>query len=112
MSVMTIRAHKRYAMRLPVQLARKGRKTGAKGLLIELSSKGARISNLGNATYEYGEEVVLGMCDGRELRGTIRWAHDGLAGVTLDSPLHAPQMAEFLEASQRSKAARDLRYGT
>ncbi len=111
MSVLTIRSHKRYATRLPVELRRNGRKT-ASGLLIELSQQGARISNLGRNKFEMGDEVVVVVSSGCEIEGTIRWAHDGLAGVRLNPSLHLPEMRELLEINRREQSDPELRYGT
>ncbi|WP_120078382.1 PilZ domain-containing protein [Aurantiacibacter odishensis] len=110
MSVLTIRAYKRYATRLPVQLRRDGRKA-ARGLLIELSQQGARISNLGRSKYEAGDKVVIVASD-TQIEGTIRWAHDGLAGVRLDRSLHLPEMRDLLELNRREQSIADRRYGT
>lgn len=111
MSVLTIRSYKRYATRLPVKLRRGGRKA-VKGLLIELSQQGARISNLARGKYEVGDEVVIVTPTNLELCGTIRWAHDGLAGVRLDRSLHLPEMRELLELNRREQSGVDWRYGT
>ena len=111
MSVLTIRAYKRYATRLPVKVRRDGRKA-ASGLLIELSQQGARISNLGRGTYEVGESVTIVTSTNLEIECTIRWAHDGLAGVRLCCPLHLPEMRALLELNRREQGDVDRRYGT
>lgn len=111
MSVLTIRAHKRYALRLPVEVLKKGRKP-AKGLLIELSQKGARISNLGRRKYNVGDEVVLVAAGGSHLPGVIRWAHDGLAGINLSRSLHLPELSELLDANRLAQGADQRDYGT
>jgi len=111
MSVLTIRAYKRYATRLPIRLRRDGRKN-AKGLLIELSQQGARISNLGRGKYEAGDSVVIVTPTDLEIEGTIRWAHDGLAGIRLNRSLHLPEMRDLLEQNRRQQSDIDCRYGT
>lgn len=111
MSVLTIRSYKRYATRLPVKLRREGRKA-AKGLLIELSQQGARISNLGRGKYEVGDSVVIVAPADLEIEGTIRWAHDGLAGIRLNRSLHLPEMRDLLELNRREQSGVDWRYGT
>ena len=110
MSVLTIRAHRRYAMRLPVDLAKNGGKD-TRGLLIELSQQGARISNLGKRTFEFGEAVTLTLECGHRLTGSVRWAHDGLAGIRLDQTLHAPEMRDLLIANRDAQEDMQL-YGT
>lgn len=105
-------------MRLPVELRKSGCKP-AQGLLIELSAQGARISNVGQRTYEQGEAVTLELADGRRLDGTVRWAHDRVVGVRLAPALHLPEMSELI-ATNRELAEPDrelieepqARYGT
>ena len=111
MTVLTIRAHKRYAMRMPVTLQRKGERA-LRGLLIELSQQGARISNLGAVPYDEGDGVTLEMRGGRKIRSTVRWVRGGVAGLRLDTSLHLPEMHDII-ADDRSRDAEDLRsYGT
>lgn len=111
MSVLTIRSNRRYAARLPVKLRRDGRRN-ASGLLIELSQQGARLSNLGRGKYEQGDSVTIVTPDNLEIEGTVRWAHDGLAGIRLNRALHLPEIRELLELNRREQPALDLRYGT
>jgi hypothetical protein len=94
MTVLTIRAHKRYAVRQPVRLGKPG-VPPAKGLLIELSSEGFRISNLGRCDYAIGEAVTVELGE-LSLGGRIRWAHDGIAGVRLEHPLYPSQIGELI----------------
>jgi hypothetical protein len=95
MTVLTIRAHKRYATRQPVRM-RAGRAKAVAGLLIELSAEGIRISNLGSAKFEVGQDVTVAIGE-REYQGRVRWSHDGIAGVRLDRALHSPEIAYLLE---------------
>ncbi|RJY08776.1 PilZ domain-containing protein [Aurantiacibacter aquimixticola] len=104
MSVLTIRAHRRYALRTPAQLKRTGRKA-AKCLLIELSQQGARLSNLGQSEFLAGDIVTLVTDCGKALEGTIRWAHDGRAGVTLNRAMHMPEMSALIDASRKDMVA-------
>lgn len=104
MTVLTIRAHRRYALRMPAQLQSESGKP-ARCLLIELSQDGLRISNLGERKLEPGEAVTLDMQCGKTMPGKIRWARDGVAGVLLDQPLHLPEMSEIIHADRRETAA-------
>ena len=108
MTVLTIRAHKRYAVRQTVQLRQKGAKPVA-GLMIELSSEGCRISSLGRPAFTLGDPVTVEV-DGITLNGRLRWMHDGIAGVRLETALYSGQLAELI-ARGRGEAA-ELRYGT
>ncbi len=99
MSVLTIRAHKRYAMRLPVALHRDDAEP-VHGLLIELSLQGARISNLDSKDIKPGQQIDLVGPDGKTLPGAVRWSHDGLAGIKLTRALHLPELAELVEINR------------
>src|SRR5688572_10499349 len=104
MAVLTIRAHKRYAVRQPVRLGKQGDQP-AKGLLIELSSEGLRISNLSRCDYAIGEEVTVELGE-LCLGGRIRWAHDVIAGVRLDHALYARQLGELIARDRGLAEAR------
>src|SRR5688500_19084659 len=94
MSVLTIRAHKRYAVRQPVRLGKAG-DTKHQGLMIEISSEGCRISNLGRPEFAIGEPVIVEIED-RTLHGHIRWSHSGIAGVRLATALFTNQLSELI----------------
>jgi hypothetical protein len=104
MTVLMIRAHKRYAVRQPVRLGKFGA-TPAQGLMIELSSEGCRISNLDRCDYAIGEEVTLELGE-LSLGGRIRWAHDGIAGVRLDRALYPNQLGELVARDRGLAEAR------
>ena len=104
MAVLTIRSHKRYAVRQPVRLGKAGGEA-ARGLLIELSSEGCRISTLGRCNYTIGEPVTVELGD-LELGGRIRWAHDGIAGVRLDRALYPSQLGELVARDRGLAQAR------
>jgi hypothetical protein len=113
MAVLTIRAQRRYAVRQPVRVRKPG--AGAiGGLMIELSSEGCRISNLGRGSFEVGEQVTLEVED-QKLPGRIRWSHDGIAGVRLDRALFCAQLNELIARGRGDQADNETRlprYGT
>jgi hypothetical protein len=111
MSVLTIRAHKRYAMRLPVELQRASAQQ-VHGLLIELSLQGARISNLDSRDIKPGQQVEMLAPDGKALPGIVRWSHDGIAGIKLTRALHLPELAELVEINRKRSASPHQRFGT
>ena len=104
MTVLTIRANRRYAVRQPVRLGKPGG-VPAGGLMIELSSEGCRISKLGRCDYSIGEEVVLQLGE-LSLGGRIRWMHDGIAGVRLDRALYSSQLGELIARDRGFAEAR------
>ena len=107
--MLTIRANKRYAVRQPVRLGKPG-DTSVNGLLIELSSEGCRISNLARSCFTVGEPVTMEVGE-LSFHGHIRWAHDGIAGVRLDSALYPNQLGELI-ARGRGENLEVRRYGT
>ena len=110
MTVLTIRAHKRYAVRQPVRVRRPG-ETPVGGLMFELSSEGFRISNLGRPGLTIGEAVVVEL--GELLyHGRIRWAHDGIAGIRLDKALFTNQLHDLIARGRGEVGAEIRRYGT
>lgn len=111
MSVLTIRAHRRYAMRMPAKFEQEGRQA-AECLLIEISQAGIRVSNLGERKCAVGEEVTLVTKCGTRLPGSIRWAHDGLAGVQLAAPLYLRELSDLLNSYHRDYGDANLSYGT
>src|SRR5688572_12261975 len=110
MTVLTIRAHKRYAVRQPVSLGKPGEKP-ITGLMIELSSEGVRISNLGRPGLVIGEPVTVEI-DELKFHGKIRWTHDGIAGVRLDNPLFNNQLGDLIARGRNEACGDERRYGT
>jgi hypothetical protein len=108
MTVLSIRAHKRYAVRQAVSLRKDGGRR-SQGLLIELSSEGCRISNLERGEHLAGESVMIEIGDVK-LNGHVRWAHNGVAGVRLDNALFSNQLAELVAMGRGEHEI--ARYGT
>ncbi|MGZ3271303.1 MAG: PilZ domain-containing protein [Croceibacterium sp.] len=108
MTVLTIRSHKRYAVRRPVTLRET---TGSKrgGLMIELSGEGCRISGVNSLAYMIDQQVILDLGDGEHLGGWVRWAHDGFVGVKFAAALRPAELGAMIEAS---RMVPERRYGT
>jgi hypothetical protein len=79
--------------------------------MIELSSEGARISNLGRQGLAIGEQVTVDV-EGSKLHGYIRWTHDGIAGVRLAKALFPAQLSELISRGRGEAAAELALYGT
>ena len=113
MTVLKIRMHRRYAARGLIRIQRADG-TGVRGLMIELSAHGVRISNLradGEACeLAEGERVTVTLEDEHELEGLVRWSHDHIAAVRLDEPLHPSRMARILDIARPDDELR--RYAT
>ena len=99
MSVLVIRANKRFAVRRPVTLREDG---GSKrnGLMIELSSEGCRISNVDSRAYTLDQAVTLELGGGERLGGRVRWAHDGFLGLKFVAALRQSELGQLIEASR------------
>lgn len=96
MSVLIIRAHKRFAVRRKARL-RKAGKRAEEGLLIELSLEGCRISNLTRDAFALDQEVILRI-DGAKppLEGRVRWQNDGTVGLRFLRPLHTAALDQLI----------------
>ena len=108
MSVLVIRSHKRFAVRRPAWL-RNDDGCKRRGLMIELSSEGCRISNIDSAAYAIDQVVTLHLEGGDRRDGRVRWAHDGFVGVKFAAALRPAELGEMLEAS---RLAPERCYGT
>ena len=93
--ILTIRAHRRYAVRRSIRLRSPvdGRHCG--GLLVELSSEGCRVSGLGDSDFVADDKIIVEH-DGMELPGRIRWIEAGVAGVRLDTLMMARELSAYL----------------
>lgn len=87
MSVLTIRAHKRFAVCQKARLRKPGRRA-EEGLLIELSLEGCRISNLACETFTLGQTVTLRIEGAQLLEARIRWLGERTVGLRFVRPLH------------------------
>jgi len=98
-------------MRLPVELQRDDARQ-VRGLLIEMSLQGARISNLECRDIKPGQQVEMLAPNGKSLPGVVRWSHDGIAGVKLTRALHLPELAELVEINRERSTSTRQRFGT
>lgn len=95
MTVLTIRAHKRYAVRQPIWLRRPLDGFQVTGLMIELSTEGCRLSSLGSSDFATGDLITV-EGDQLKLAGRIRWTRQGISGVRLIKPLAAEELDAHL----------------
>lgn len=109
MTVLTIRAHKRYAVRQSIWLRRPLDGFQVTGLMIELSTEGCRISSLGSADFSTDDQIIV-EGDEFKLTGRIRWTRQGVAGVRLDKPLLAEELSGHLLRLRRPEMS--VGYGT
>ncbi|MHA6317193.1 hypothetical protein ACXYN8_05980 [Altererythrobacter sp. CAU 1778] len=111
MSILTIRAQKRFAVRRDVRLSDdSGRE--ASGLMIELCAEGCRISQVDGDSFSALQSVVLSI--GNKIHhGIVRWTRESTLGLKLDKPLHLTEITEILKQSHSAgNCGPQLRYGT
>lgn len=94
MTVLTIRSCTRYAVRQDA-LIRCPNGVRTKGLLIELSQQGGRISGLGSTNFTNGDIVFLEM-DDHVLPSVVRWTNPGLIGVRFEKALYSAELSALL----------------
>ena len=113
MSVLMIRAHKRFAVCRKARLRKPGRR-GADGLLIELSLDGCRISNVEQQGFELDQLVTVRVEGAQPFDGRIRWQRDGTLGLRFVKPLRIAALDQLIRLCRGElSAAEPMRsYGT
>ncbi len=109
--ILTIRAHKRYAIRQAVGLRSAPDGCSSSGLMIELSTEGCRISGLVACALSPGDPVVVERY-GFELHGRICWVNSGIAGVRLDRRLTSKELAAQLTSLRGAEGSRGIPVGS
>lgn len=108
MTVLLIRAHKRYGVCKRVAL-RRGQNANTDGLLIEISLEGCRISNVKPGIFAIEDRVEVDMDGAGPFAGYVRWQHDNMIGLRLEQPFHNCELADlilFCRGESGSKEAR------
>jgi len=107
-SVLFIRAHKRYGVCRGVKLHCPA-DCIAEGLLIEISQEGCRISNVLSTALAIGESIIVEVPDGPNLPAQVRWQHDGIVGLRLTPPLHNASLADLVNCCRDDPQATCLK---
>ena len=107
MNTTLARAHRRYALHLPVELRSKST-SKAKGLLIEISTQHARISQLERDAYQPGDQVTVRTSCGKKRQGHIRWTRAHIAGVAFDRALRLNELAEWISTRNEDEGTANL----
>lgn len=105
MSVLVIRAHKRFAVCRKVRLhPENGRELD--GLLIELSLDGCRISRVpGPGRLAPGDAITVRIAGGEPIGARIRWLRDDAIGLRFDRPLHTGCLEALIRRCRGDEAA-------
>lgn len=102
MTILTIRKHKRFAVRQTARLFCSGKRPSA-GLLVEVSLDGGRMAIVGSDRFAIEQGVAIEITGFAKLKAQVRWAGDGLVGLRFETPLHNAELDELLQ-SCRSQA--------
>ncbi|HEX8059013.1 MAG TPA: PilZ domain-containing protein [Novosphingobium sp.] len=110
--LLTIRAHKRYAVCSKVRVRKEG-KRGIDGLLIELSLDGCRISNVGKAgSFALGDPLTVRVEGTDPIEGRVRWANESTVGLRFDRPLHIAGLQDLIQLCRGGGVPEQRAYGT
>ena len=110
--LLTIRAHKRYAVCSKVRVRKEG-KRGIDGLLIELSLDGCRISNVGKAGgFALGDPLTVRVEGTAPIEGRVRWANESTVGLRFDRPLHIAGLQDLIQLCRGAGVPEHRAYGT
>ena len=97
MTILTIRKHKRFAVRQTARLLRSGKRPST-GLLVEVSLDGGRLAIAGSDSLAIDQPVTIEISGFAKLKAQVRWAGNGLVGLRFDQPLHNCELDELLQS--------------
>lgn len=96
MAILTIRKHKRFAVRHEVNLVVTGSRPRS-GLLVEVSLEGCRLGLPGSHAFAAEKPVAVRIGGFGTIKATVRWSGDGFVGLRFDAPLHNAELGELIE---------------
>jgi hypothetical protein len=97
MTILTIRKHKRFAVRRKANLVCSGNRPKP-GLLVELSLEGCRMGITGSADFAVGQQLKVRVAGFDDFRTEVRWAGDGFVGMRFVQALHHAELDELIRA--------------
>ncbi len=104
MTILTIRKHKRFAVRRKANLVCTGAKP-KQGLLVEVSLEGCRMGTTGSADFAVGQQVKVRLAGFDDFRAEVRWAGEGFVGLRFAQALHHAELDELIRACRPDYAA-------
>jgi len=112
MTVLTVRAHQRFAVRREAVILRNGRRVG-RGLLVELSLGGCRLGGVsGDTNLEEGEQVTIHPEGAMPFTAQVRWTVNGTLGFRLERPLRIAELDRLLQHCRTDHTVPGRAYGT
>lgn len=107
MKILTIRKHRRFAVRHGALLERSGGgRAEASGLLVEISLDGCRITSGTAQGFAIGDPVRVRVDGFDAISGQVRWSDNGCVGLRFDRPLHLAMLETMILACRTDAAAR------
>ena len=106
--MLTIRAHRRFAVCRKARLRKPGRRA-EEGLLIELSLDGCRISNVPCETFTLDQTVTMRIDGAQPVEARIRWLGDRTVGLRFVRPLHTAALDGLIRLCRGETAEAPLR---
>ena len=97
MTILTIRKHKRFAIRQTARLMGLGRRPST-GLLVEVSLDGGRLAIADSDRLSIDQTVTIDIAGFAKLKAQVRWTGNGLVGLRFDQPLHNCELDELLQS--------------
>jgi hypothetical protein len=97
MNILTIRKHKRFAVRRKANLVSPGNRPKP-GLLVEVSLEGCRMGIAGCADFAVGQQVKVRIAGFGDFRAEVRWAGQGFVGMHFVQALHHAELNELIRA--------------
>jgi hypothetical protein len=107
MTVTSFRPHRRFAVRQTVRIshAASANTACAEGLLIELSIRGCRISNIDPSPFANGDAVYLEIEGFSPIHGSVRMADKGVLCLTFATPLYTPALDDLINQCRAPQPA-------
>lgn len=98
MTVTSLRPHRRFAVRQRVHIshAHPASVGQVDGLLIELSIRGCRISNIDPSPFAHGDAIQLEIDGFSPIHGSVRMADRGVLCMTFATPLYTPVLDNLI----------------
>ncbi len=113
MTILTIRKHKRFAMKQAARLLCADNRPCA-GLLFEVSLDGCRLAIADCDGFAINQPVTVAIEGFAKLKAQVRWAGNGSVGLRFDHPLHTAELDELLQTCrpEQDSGAAMRGYGT
>ena len=113
MTILAIRAHRRFAVCRRARVSGSGRR-GSDALLIELSLDGCRIGNVDSARFAIDQVLRIAIDGDDAFDARVRWLGDRTLGLRFVKPMHVPALDRLIRLcrGEGESAGSARAYGT